>query len=66
MKNFKPIEIIRQLKRDGWYPAGGTGGGHIHFLHPTKKGKVIVPISKKEICGNLLKSIEKQAQLTFE
>lgn len=35
-------EIIKILKRDGWYKVDQVGS-HNHFKHPTKKGKVTVP-----------------------
>ena len=49
-------DIIRELKRDGWYEVN-----HKQFKHPTNKGRVTVPHPKREIPIGTLKSIEKQA-----
>ena len=42
MKVVKVSEIIRILKKDGWYLAHHDGTSHRQFKHPTKKGKVTV------------------------
>jgi predicted RNA binding protein YcfA (HicA-like mRNA interferase family) len=53
-------DIIKQLKRDGWYAVNHVGS-HKQFSHPTKKGRVTVPHPKRDIPIGTLKSIEKQA-----
>jgi predicted RNA binding protein YcfA (HicA-like mRNA interferase family) len=53
-------EIIRALKRDGWYEVN-QAGSHLQFKHPTKKGRATVPHSKRDIPIGTLRSIEKQA-----
>jgi predicted RNA binding protein YcfA (HicA-like mRNA interferase family) len=53
-------EVIRELKRDGWYEVTQVGR-HKQFKHPTKKGRVTVPHPKREIPIGTLESIEKQA-----
>jgi predicted RNA binding protein YcfA (HicA-like mRNA interferase family) len=53
-------EIIRELKRGGWYEVNQVGS-HKQFKHPTKKGRVTVPHPKRDIPKGTLKSIEKQA-----
>lgn len=53
-------EIIKALKRNGWYQVNQVGS-HIQFKHPDKKGRVTVPHPQKDIPGGTLKSIEKQA-----
>ena len=55
-------DIIKILKKDGWYKVG-TVGSHNHFKHPTKKGKVTVPHPRKDIPIGTLKKIWKQAGL---
>jgi len=52
--------VIRELKRDGWF-AVNQAGSHKQFKHPTKKGRVTVPHAKRDIPMGTLKSIEKQA-----
>ena len=53
-------EIIKELKRDGWYEVNQVGS-HKQFKHPSKKGRVTVPHPKRNIPIGTLKSIEKQA-----
>jgi len=53
-------EVIRVLKRDGWYDVA-QAGSHKQFKHPTKKGRTTVPHPKRGIPLGTLKSIEKQA-----
>lgn len=53
-------EVIKKLKKDGWSHKGQTGS-HRHFIHPTKKGKVTVPMHKGDIPTGTLHSIFKQA-----
>ncbi len=53
-------EVIKQLKKDGWY-LHHTKGDHHQFKHPTKHGKVTVPHPKKDFPIKTLKSIYKKA-----
>jgi predicted RNA binding protein YcfA (HicA-like mRNA interferase family) len=57
-------EIIRVLKRDGWYRVNQVGS-HMQFKHSDKKGRVTVPHPQKDIPGGALKSIEKQAGINI-
>lgn len=65
LKNLSSAEIIRLLKKDGWYAVRVTGSHH-HFKHMEKPGIVTVPHPKKEIGKGLLNSILKQAKLKGE
>lgn len=64
-KVYTAREVIKILKRNGWYmlkPKSGTA--HRQFKHPTRKGRVTVPIHKGrglEIWE--IKSIELQSGL---
>jgi len=53
-------DIIKELKRDGWYEVSQVGS-HKQFKHPRKKGRVTLPHPKKDVPIGTLKSIEKQA-----
>lgn len=65
MNVVKVSEIIRILKKDGWYLAHQKGS-HRQFRHPTKKGKVTVNGKlSDDRSGELLKSIEQQSGLKF-
>jgi predicted RNA binding protein YcfA (HicA-like mRNA interferase family) len=57
-------ELITALKGDGWYEVNHVGS-HKQFKHPTKPGRVTVPHPKRDIPVGTLKSIEKQAGITF-
>lgn len=66
MKVVKVSEIIRALKKDGWYLADHDGTSHRQFKHPFKKGKVTVNGKLSDTrSGWLLKSIEEQSGLKF-
>lgn len=53
-------ELIRRLKKDGWYEVKQIGS-HKQFKHSTKKGRVTVPYPKRDIPIGTLRSIERQA-----
>ncbi len=56
-------EAIRVVERDGWFHVG-TKGGHRHFHHPVKPGKVTIPGPPgKELKKWLWMSILRQAGL---
>ena len=60
MKGYSSREIIRILKKDGWYEVRSDGSHH-HFRHKTKKGTVTVPHPKKDLPIDTIKSIFEQA-----
>lgn len=53
-------DVIRELKRDGWYEVNQVGSPK-QFKHRTKKGRVTVPHPSRDLPKGTLKSIEKQA-----
>lgn len=53
-------ELIRRLKKDGWYEVKQVGS-HKQFKHSTKKGRVTVPYPKRDIPIGTLRSIERPA-----
>ena len=55
-------EIIKLLEQDGWIKFHQKGS-HCQYKHPTKKGKVTVPHSKKDLPKKTVASILKQAGL---
>lgn len=57
-------EVLKMLHKDGWYEIpGGTKGSHIQLKHPTKPGRVTVPMHAGDIPAGTLNSIKKQAGL---
>ena len=64
MKSYSSREIIRILKKNGWYEVA-CDGDHHQFKHPTKKGRVTITHPKKDLPIGTLKSIEKQAGIQF-
>jgi predicted RNA binding protein YcfA (HicA-like mRNA interferase family) len=63
MKRLKVKEVIKILKKDGWY-LHKIKGSHRQFKHDTKKGKVTVNSKDSDTLDQyLLNSIFKQAQL---
>ena len=55
-------EVIKELKRQGWYEVNQVGS-HIQFRHPANKDRVTVPHPKRDIPKGALRSIEKQAAI---
>jgi predicted RNA binding protein YcfA (HicA-like mRNA interferase family) len=60
---MKCSELLRLLKRDGWYEVRQTGS-HIIMEHSKKKGAIVFPNhGSKEMGKGLEKTIRKQAGL---
>jgi len=60
---MKVAEVIRLLRREGWYLAA-TRGSHRQFKHPSKPGRVTVAgKSSDDLASGTLNSILKQAGL---
>jgi predicted RNA binding protein YcfA (HicA-like mRNA interferase family) len=60
----KVREVVRMLKKDGWFPLKGGRTNHHHFEYPAKPGKVTVPGNPgDELPKGTLKSIKEQAGL---
>lgn len=64
MKSYWSREVIKILQADGWFEIHCVGDHH-QFKHPTKPGKVTVTHPVKDIPSRTLKSIERQAGVTF-
>jgi predicted RNA binding protein YcfA (HicA-like mRNA interferase family) len=59
-------ELARALKRDGWQ-AVRQRGSHVILKHPTKQGRVTVPMhSTQTVRLKTLEAILEQAELTIE
>ena len=65
MKSYSSREVIKILKADGWFEIA-CDGDHHQFKHPAKKGKVTVTHPRDTIPIGTLKSIAKQAGVTFK
>lgn len=65
IKSYSSREIIKLLKKDGWYEAACIGSHH-QFKHPTKKGRTTVKHPDKNIPLKTLKRIEEQSGLSFD
>lgn len=55
-------ELIRILKADGWTEKSQRGS-HLQLVHPSKSGKVTVPIHTGDLDIKTCNSILKQAGL---
>lgn len=59
-------QMLRALQRDGWSERARRGS-HVHLTHPSKPGRVTVPVHAGETLQPwLLASILRQAGLTVE
>ena len=57
-------EIKRMLLKDGWIEIPSRSGtSHLQLKHPTKPGKVTLPVHSGDIPKGTLNSILKQAGL---
>lgn len=60
---MKSSELVRLLKKDGWYEVRQTGS-HVIMKHPSKEGQLTVPShGSKEVKTGLLKAILKEANI---
>jgi predicted RNA binding protein YcfA (HicA-like mRNA interferase family) len=59
---MKVRELVKLLKDDGWEKKEQKGS-HLQLVHPTKKGKVTVPVHGGDIPKGTLNAILKQAGL---
>ena len=59
---FKPKQMRRLIEKDGWYLAGQEGS-HAQFKHPSKPGKVTIPLHDDDLNKKTANSILKQAGL---
>lgn len=60
---MKSSELVKLLKRDGWFVVRQTGS-HMIMEHPIKKGKVVCPFhSSHEVGKGLATKILKDAGL---
>jgi predicted RNA binding protein YcfA (HicA-like mRNA interferase family) len=58
-------KVIERLIRDGWSLRASKGSHHV-FVHPIKRGHVVVPYPKKDLGLGLTRSIFKQAGICKE
>ena len=65
MRSYSSREVLKILKDNGWYEVG-CDGDHHQFKHPKKKGRVTLSHPRKDIPVGTLKSIAKQAGVTFK
>ncbi|GMQ87535.1 MAG: type II toxin-antitoxin system HicA family toxin [Gammaproteobacteria bacterium] len=59
---MKSAELIRELKKAGWYLVR-VRGSHHQFTHPGKRYTITVPHPKKDLGKGLIRAIRKQADL---
>jgi predicted RNA binding protein YcfA (HicA-like mRNA interferase family) len=59
---MKVRELVRLLYDDGWVTKEQKGS-HLQLIHPTKKGKITVPVHGGDIPKGTLHAILKQAGL---
>ncbi len=62
MRIYKARDMRMLLERDGRYLVE-TRGSHCHFKHPTKKGKVTIPVHSGDLNPLTARNILRQAEL---
>jgi predicted RNA binding protein YcfA (HicA-like mRNA interferase family) len=66
MPRITAVELLRALRRDGWQQVR-QHGSHIILKHPSKVGRVTVPMHRNKILRlQTLESIVEQAELTID
>lgn len=65
MKSYSSSDVIKLMKAAGWY-LDRVRGDHYQFKHAGKKGTVTVQHPKKDLPVGVLKSIERQAGISFQ
>lgn len=58
-------KVIERLIRDGWFQRAIKGSHHV-FVHPIKRGHVVMPHPKKDLGIGLIRNIFKQAGICKE
>jgi len=61
MKAMSSRQVIKRLKKDGWFMVKKGKGDHQNFKHSDKKGKITVPHPNKDIPKDTLRSIYRMA-----
>jgi predicted RNA binding protein YcfA (HicA-like mRNA interferase family) len=59
---MRSADLIRQLEKAGWVLKRVRGSHHV-FIHPQRRGIVVVPHPKHELGVGLVAAIRKQAGL---
>lgn len=59
---MRAIELERILLKDGWYVVKQVGS-HRHYKHPSKPGKVTIPIHSGDVDKGTVNSVLQQAGL---
>jgi predicted RNA binding protein YcfA (HicA-like mRNA interferase family) len=65
LKSYSSREVLKILRKDGWYIVNYTGD-HCQLKHPTKKGRVTLTHPRKDIPTGTLKGISAQSGVHFE
>lgn len=61
---MKVRDLIKRIKKDGWYQLPGTGTSHRQFKHAAKPGRVTIPgHPNDDLAPGTLNNILKQADL---
>ena len=58
---YKVKEIQKMIEANGWYFVSQDSSSHAHFKHPSKPGKVTIPMHNKDIKKGTAASIFRQA-----
>lgn len=67
-KTLSSDDAVRLMELYGWYPDPDNPqkGSHKHFVHPTKRGKVTIPLGREVLRKDTRDSILNQAGLIDE
>ncbi len=62
VKRMNSKEVLKMLKAEGWVPHIQKGS-HLQLKHPTKTGKVTIPMGYDPLAPKTLLSICRQAKI---
>jgi predicted RNA binding protein YcfA (HicA-like mRNA interferase family) len=60
IKSVSSKEVARRVEADGWFEVAQRGS-HRQYKHPTKPGRVTIPVGQRDLHPKTVRSIERQA-----
>ena len=66
LSGFRPVDIIRKLRRAGFVFDRQARGSHEIWIHPITHRRAIVPFHRRDMSPGTVRSIIRQAGLTVQ
>ena len=59
-------EVLKKMKKAGWYELPGGKTGHRQMKHPERPGKITIPMHPGDIPKWIIKKIEENSGVTLQ